>query len=460
MDNSVFLILEVNRNEDIFKLRNDSKDYWQRKAIDQIYSQMICLDHPFSQIHDIFNNFIINRYSGEISQTMINEIINEFCTNVLYLRQILFEAVVRFYNIKDFEEIKTEIYFQHFITQFVMRDNVYETAYKLFAIKQKEKIRNIQIKIEKYRGIRLKDLKISLYFQFDEYFRKKFKRKHFNKHQMNSNHFKRSSMMDKFSMESLSNNIELNRNSLLIEPNKNSAIKGNIKRNLEPLYESIQLLCDLRNIQSPSKKLSQLKLIHQTCEETIKEFWSNYDIDENKLEINADLVLSLMIYLIIKSGYSSIIVDHDLISEFRSQSENKGKKAYLLNNLFLAIEFIIGSLNDEFFRGNEEPSASTNIRKITQFDSLLINKADEDYIGIGRQNENRIQLVHRNSFTLAKNNSIFSFPQSNLPSDSKKYFNKKAQFHVEDDSSISSSSNKFELEIAEQDLRRGSKDVE
>ena len=318
---------------------------------------------------EVFNAFIGATYNMDVPDEEINLVLNDFINNILFFFQLILNALIRFYNIKDFTSDYLISHFHNNTINLVIRGKVYECASKLISIKNSMTRRDLENKISKYKNITLSDLKVSLYFSFDKEFRSKYRKK------------KMSIRLVREFSNRLSKCVDNGNQNNLLEEEKDINRIGSLPYNVDPLEASIRLLRALKNIESPVKKLKHLKKIKKSFELAINDFWSDYEISNEKLLITGDITLTYMIYIIIKAEYSDIILDNDLIDTFITGADRISARGYNFTVITSSINFIINKLNDDFFKGSKNPlliDANVPLNSEEIVNELSLNQEEEE----------------------------------------------------------------------------------
>ena len=167
-------------------------------------------------------------------------------------------------------------------------------------------------------NIKLSELNVQPYFQFNRDFRKKFR--------VAVNKNRRHSLTN--ATEAISHSIE---NPLFNRTNKTNYI----------LKDAIENIKKLKYVISPLEKMEVLYNTNKKIVESIDHFWRNYEIKREKLIIDPDSLLSIYIYLIIKSNQAHMIVEYEIMELFMTESQKIQEKSYYHSTLGVAINYLL-----------------------------------------------------------------------------------------------------------------------
>jgi len=325
----------------LIKVKNqNSKDYNSSKiklrvTLRKIGKQLIKQDSQFYIMTEIFSKSLAQTYSNQIhliNESNIISKVDSLIANVNVFMKILLDSIFKFYNIHHIENQIIHSHFQHLIIECVIRDELYDWIFRLFDIKNTKEKMKLGEKISLFRYKSISELRLKDYFKFDQKFRSNFKKQTLAKRLANLQK-KQEHDIYKFQNECI-------RHSHNFAPLDNKD---------DPFSVSIYLLKKLKDINSPLQKLKQLRLITLCFENSVKLFWSDYEVSTEKLLLEGEEILTLMIYIIIKSNYTEIVTDSDLIQQFLTSSEKLGKRGFHLITVASAIDFILNCIDETFF---------------------------------------------------------------------------------------------------------------
>ena len=333
-------------------------------SFEMIENYMKSHESPFYIMESIFSDFVENNFqiSQEISENKFESLFQELYQNIQEFLTLLIQAIVRYFNLRYiqssiFKSLLNELAINH-----IFNVKVYKTVNQFYIIKNKEQIQQLKNKIKKFGMISLSDLNVNPYFSFDEKFREKFKRK----------------------------------------PNYIS----DKKKAYEYLDETIRIFKLMKNINPPYKKLKQVKLAVVAFELELRKFWKYYEIDSSKLLIAGDILISVFIFLILRSGYSNIIADIEYMRQELSENDLKGQKDYQLSSLSSCVDFIIKELDESLLMELKKMPLSD--KKISIVPSLPENQKT-----ITNSKPENTENPNRSVLGLISNNNIIAYDFEN-----------------------------------------------
>jgi len=102
--------------------------------------------------------------------------------------------------------------------------------------------------------------------------------------------------------------------------------------------QKVDILCNLRDL----------------IMDEIDEFWKQFPFQQKKLYVDADNLLSIFIYLIIKSQLSDLIVDIEIIDDFTNKSLKLSRKGYLFSLVQSSLEYLLNTLTSSHIEQNKK----------------------------------------------------------------------------------------------------------
>ena len=221
---------------------------------------------------------------------------------------ILILTIIKFYNIIEEPEYRIIDIMEEKVKDLLISGDILKFLQRLKYNSKKDIIEKYQEKFLEYYNILPRDLGISPYFSFDTDFKSKIK-------------------------ESLTKNTEI------IIP-----IVKNIS-NL-PFSKSLIYFREINRTDSIIKKLEIMYNLRDVILSEIDEFWQEYPIQQKKRYIDADNLLSIFIYLVIKSQLADLIVDIEIIEDFINKSLKLSRKGIFL--LYLGYFFSLVQSSFEY----------------------------------------------------------------------------------------------------------------
>ena len=87
----------------------------------------------------------------------------------------------------------------------------------------------------------------------------------------------------------------------------------------------INKLKEIKNYENPIKKAKIVENARDLIAMCIDDFWKGLDVDSNKLMLDADQLLSIMIYTVIKCKLCELPAHIKLVEEFTSSEVQNSK---------------------------------------------------------------------------------------------------------------------------------------
>jgi hypothetical protein len=128
-------------------------------------------------------------------------------------------------------------------------------------------------------------------------------------------------------------------------------------------YESILLLRGFNQYDSIIEKIDAIFKIRSCLLKEIDNFWKNIPIKSLYKIIDADNLLSIVIYLIIKSQMSELIIDLEVMDDFIDNKIKTSRKGYFFNLINSSLEYFISHFNNDQINQNIR-DYEKNIQKV------------------------------------------------------------------------------------------------
>jgi hypothetical protein len=152
-----------------------------------------------------------------------------------------------------------------------------------------------------------------------------------------------------------------------------------------PYDQAIKILKSIKRYKVPFEKMMLIATISTEITECVNNFWKNFEniITSSMLNIDADELMTIFIYIIIKSQMPELLVHTKIIKEFTTSTTRSSMIGYYFTTLEASLIYILSVkdkselLNKEKFRKSLIPSKS----------SFLINE-DEEFTGQAINNSN------------------------------------------------------------------------
>ena len=328
-------------------------------------------DHPITIIISIFEKYFSNylrrkkivlknnNYSG--IQTFNKTIIEELHLFILKCQSTLKLMYSKSINLQCLSEEKDETI--NLVTNFLFQTgNFYNEIYELFSIELKQKIEDLSTKLQLVKNLTPKDLNIPEKFALDE----------------STEKYKEELIQNKQLILSKKNGIKNKDNNIENDSLKNSISSLNIEneiqtntkiaktKNLNGYESAIQLLKSLKQNKSPFNKIMIIALISKEITKCVDNYWEGMDnyISNSLLNINADQLIPIFIYIIINSQMPELLIHNKIINEFTTKTTKQSTIGYYLITLEAAIEYIQKDIFTEkklYNQNNESVNKNKNI---------------------------------------------------------------------------------------------------
>lgn len=219
---------------------------------------------------------------GEISK--FYSYIKEELTNISF---IIILSVIKFYGLIEEPEMKVIDILGEKVKDLLISGDLLRLLQKIKSILLKDTLYRYNEKFLEFYNLEPKDLGISPYFSFDKDFR------------------------------------------LNISSSIGIADMASVQSNI-PFPKSIIFFREINKSVSIMKKLEIMFSLRDVILKEIDEFWKGFFIQQKKRYVDADNLLSIFIYLAVKSQLCDLIIDIEIIDDFISKSlklSRKGKRA-------------------------------------------------------------------------------------------------------------------------------------
>ena len=128
-----------------------------------------------------------------------------------------------------------------------------------------------------------------------------------------------------------------------------------INNSYEP---AIKLLKTITRYKVPFEKMMLLATISTEITECVNNFWKDFEkvITSSMLNIDADDLMAIFIYLIVKSQLSELLIHTKFIEEFTTGTTKNSMMGYYYTTIKAALSYI-ASIKDKFDLGNKDKKA-------------------------------------------------------------------------------------------------------
>ncbi len=287
----------------------------------------------FSNFNDKNNNDYKNNLKNTCDDIILH--INNFIIHtqtamkLMYSKAIDFEC---FYQEKD-ESINV-------ISKVLFNTGkLYQNLYKLFSLYLNDEIINFAKILLIAQKLTPKDLKIPNKFSLDEETQKL--------------------KEELIEQKKLTSNIIINTN--------------NLKMNEENYFKnSVEKIHKLKYIKVPYEKMMKLSSITNSITKSVNDFWKGMEkiITPNFLNITADELLVILIYIIIKANYPQILIHEYLIYSFTTKNTQSTTIGYFNTSIKASIDYIIKDIIKEYKLEDE----FNNV----QIDNFIVNDLENE----------------------------------------------------------------------------------
>jgi len=115
--------------------------------------------------------------------------------------------------------------------------------------------------------------------------------------------------------------------------NWKETLKRRIEENKNPYKKAIEKLKESRSFDTPMSKLSAITTLNPAICECINSFWKEIPINKEKLLIDADQYLAILVYIVIKAEAKDLFTHISLANEFATLASTSSYNAYCLTTL-------------------------------------------------------------------------------------------------------------------------------
>ena len=191
------------------------------------------------------------------------------------------------------------------------------------------------------------------------------------------------------------NNLVIGANDIPQTPNTNTNLTNiiNLNNNIElkaiknlkkPYYKAIRTIQNLKKFKVPFEKMLLIAGISNEITHCVNEFWQNHlanaDIPQNLLSINADELMTIFIYIIMKSQLAELIVHGKLIKEFTTTTTKSSMVGYYYTTIEASLIFINSVENKNEFISKKDlkktPNRSFSEEIKEEFNELMDDLVD------------------------------------------------------------------------------------
>jgi len=247
-------------------------------------------------------------------QDIILILYKNIINDILFYSELLTTALFKFYSFYNQTSLKSFNILKEKIKDLLLRRNLFRCIYKIKSkLLEKKKQYFSRCLVEHY-NIKPYSLSISPYFSLDPNFRNSF---------LNVLKIQGANML---STKILYNEIEFR--------------------------ESIFNLREINKYESMLEKIDAIYNIRSILLKEIDNFWENIPIRKVYKIIDADNLLSLVIYLIIKCQMNDLITELAVIDDLLDSKIKSSRKGYFFNLMNSSLEYFISHFNSDQIKEN------------------------------------------------------------------------------------------------------------
>jgi len=277
------------------------------KLFDKIYLDItLNKDHPLYIITDLFNSWFDKKCKCE--KFIVSELYEKFKSNLLFFISFYSFALMEFYGIKYKSNYDSDISIIY-ETRIIFSTQVYDNYYKIISEYKQNEISEFEKQINTFSHIKLNELKINP--QFD----------------INS----------------------INPSKCIQQISKKESIKEQKLSDENTKYSnSGQYLSQIFNIRCPEEKIVHLESLNKIIAKEISDHYrQNNIILENKVQLDTDNLLLIIIYIIIKQHLVNIVLELEIMDTFLTESTKISSRGFYFTTLQIAHNIIKEGINNE-----------------------------------------------------------------------------------------------------------------
>jgi hypothetical protein len=128
------------------------------------------------------------------------------------------------------------------------------------------------------------------------------------------------------------------------------------KDNSVPYKEAIEYLNQVKAINSPYEKMHIIANISNQITSCINSYWKNYEkvITKSLLNIDADELMSIFIYIIVKSQLPELLIHTKIIKEFTTCVTKNTMIGYYFVTLDASVMYILDLKDTNILKNTKE----------------------------------------------------------------------------------------------------------
>eukprot|EP00826_Nyctotherus_ovalis_P042288 TRINITY_DN4330_c0_g4_i1.p1 TRINITY_DN4330_c0_g4~~TRINITY_DN4330_c0_g4_i1.p1 ORF type:complete len:364 (-),score=97.08 TRINITY_DN4330_c0_g4_i1:66-1157(-) len=129
-------------------------------------------------------------------------------------------------------------------------------------------------------------------------------------------------------------------------------LKRKIKENVQPYEEAIKKLKESTLFGAPVSKLKTITTLNPTICRCIDSFWQGIPVNKEKLFIDADQYLTILVYIVIKADAKDLFTHISLANEFATLGSTSSYNAYCLTTLQASFYHLMNLNADDLLKQN------------------------------------------------------------------------------------------------------------
>ena len=382
------LILQENKNQREMNIKTEPT-FLETLENDKIFN-FKKIKNEKTHKSAVFSSY---KYIGE--NTNLVNFFTKIQKEIIHISNILTEALIRFYNIKNSCSEKILEIFLEKIKDIFIRHDLYRVIFKIKSSLLSTKKNEFSANLIKLYNIKPNYLGTSPYFSQDINYRKILRSitQEILKSDLEENIFSTPDN-NKFSnilnIQRLSLNNENNIHLNLLDNINENYLHSEIDENFStiPFSETLALLRKLNDCNSILERIDLMFMLRASILSEIDKFWEKIPLKMKHRSVDADNLLSIFIYIIIKSQITNLIIDIEIIDSFISKNIKLSRKGYYFSIFQSSIDYIISNVNMEQFDINVKEynfNIKNELRKIGLNPNAVLDLSEEK---IGGKNKN------------------------------------------------------------------------
>jgi hypothetical protein len=298
-------------------------------------------DHPINIVICIFEKFF-SKFLNDKKKKMTNSnyigienfnkyIIEEIHKFILKTQSALKLMYAQVFNLQCLSEEKDETI--NLITNCLFETgNLYDEIYNLYQIELAKNIEDYSKKIKVLENINPQNLNIP-----DKFCLNNLTEEYKNNLKKNNN--------NEFTLSGINNTDNKERNEILneINTNKRTSVIEEIEIKKEGYKSAINLLKGLKHKKTPFEKMMIIATISTEIIKCVNNYWKGMEhyISSTLLNITADELMAIFIFIVIKSQISDLLIHKKIIFDFTTKNIKQSTIGYYNITLEGAVEYIL-----------------------------------------------------------------------------------------------------------------------